>query len=107
MAKVKLHDWNVLDYLKTEEDMALYLEAAYEEGGVDFFLLALGDVARAKGVADLSNETGITRNGIYRALKPGANPTLATVSKVMGALDMRFSVVPSNEKEHKTREITT
>ena len=98
MAKVKLHDWNVLDYLRTEEDMALYLDAAYEEGDVDFFLLALGDVARAKGVAGLANETGLTRNGIYRALKPGANPSLATVNKVMYALDMRFSIVPNRGK---------
>ncbi len=61
----KLTRWDAADYLETEEDMALYLEACMEEDQGDGSLIraALGDIARAKGMTQLERDTGITRQG--------------------------------------------
>lgn len=86
--------WDSADHLKTEKDMALYLEACFEEGGEDsaFIAAALGDVARARGMMKLAETTGITRAGLYRALTKQSNPSFATVLKVIHALGLNLSV---------------
>jgi probable addiction module antidote protein len=82
--------YDAADYLKSEEDMVAYLEACLEEGGENPALLAaaLGDIARAHGMAELAAKTGLTREGLYKALSKNGNPTFATVMKVMRALGM-------------------
>ncbi len=63
MEKVKLSKWDSAEYLKTDEDMALYLEACLEEAGDDaaFIAKALGTIARAKGMTQLAKEAGLGR----------------------------------------------
>jgi probable addiction module antidote protein len=87
--------FDIADYLNNDEEMAGYLSAVLEEGGVELFLAALGDVARAKGISQLSSETGLTRNGIYRAFAQDGNPTINTVEKLLTSLGMRISVAPA------------
>jgi len=84
--------WDAADYLKTEAGMAAYLEACLEEAPDDPALIAaaLGDIARARGMADLAKKTGLTREGLYKALSKDGNPSLGTVLKVMRALGLRF-----------------
>lgn len=84
--------WDAADYLKTEADMAAYLEACLEEAPDDPALIAtaLGDIARARGMVDLAKKTGLTREGLYKALSKDGNPSLGTVLKVMRALGLRF-----------------
>jgi len=88
--------WDSAEYLKTEEDMQLYLEACIEESGDDpsFILHALGVIARAKNMSQLARDTGLTREGLYKALSPEGNPTFSTVSKVAKALGFKLSVQP-------------
>ncbi len=85
--------YDTADYLKTEEDIAAYLEAVMEEGGDDpaFVARALGIVARARNMAQLARDTGLSREGLYKALSGEGNPSFATVMKVARALGLRLS----------------
>ena len=80
------------DYLETEADIAAYLNAAFEDGDTSVIAAALGDVARAKGMTQLSKETGITRDGLYKALSPTGNPSFDTVQKVIKAFGLKLDV---------------
>jgi probable addiction module antidote protein len=85
--------WDAADYLKSEDDMAAYLQACLEEDPDDPALLAaaLGDIARAHGMVQLAKETGLTREGLYKALAKNGNPSLGTVPKVLKALGLKFT----------------
>ena len=83
------------EYLKTEEDIAFYLQAVLEENDPALFAHALGQVARAKGMTQLARDTSLAREALYRALSAEGNPELATVMKVMKALDLHLSAEPA------------
>jgi probable addiction module antidote protein len=93
----KLYDYDVAKHLRTSEEMAAYLQAAIEEsdGDAGFIAKALGDIARAKGMAELSRETGLGRESLYKALSSEGNPQLSTVLKVAKALGLRLHVKPA------------
>lgn len=84
------------DYLKTSEDIALYLEACIEEAGNDpaFIAHALGVVAHARNMSQLARDTGISREGLYKALSGEGNPSFATVLKVADALGLKLGFSP-------------
>ena len=88
----KFSRYDTVDYLKTEEDMALYLDACIEEDPGDGSLIrtALGSIARAKGMSQLARDTGISREGLYRALSAEGNPEFSTVMKVIRALGIKL-----------------
>ncbi|OGS94188.1 MAG: putative addiction module antidote protein [Gallionellales bacterium RIFCSPLOWO2_12_FULL_57_18] len=92
MKKIKLSKWDSAEYLKTDEDMVLYLEACLEEAGDDaaFIAKALGTIARAKGMTQLAKETGLGRESLYKALSGQGNPSFATILKVMNALGIKL-----------------
>jgi probable addiction module antidote protein len=94
---IKTTRWDSAEYLQTEEDIKLYLEASLEEGGEDpaFLVHALGVVARAKNMSQLARDTGLTREGLYKALSPEGNPTFATVAKVAKALGYQLTIQPA------------
>ncbi len=85
--------WDASDYLRSEADMAAYLQACIAEAPDDASLLtaAIGDIARARGMSQLAKETGLTREGLYQALSPAGNPSLATVLKVLKALGLTLA----------------
>lgn len=89
--------YDTADYLKTEADIAAYLEAAIEEGGNDpaFVARALGVVARARNLSQLARETGMSREGLYKALSGEGNPSFATVAKIVQALGLRVTFRPA------------
>ena len=72
----KTTTWDATDHLAPEADIAAYLNAAFEDGDTSVIAVALGDVVRAKGMTQLSKETGITRGGLYKALSPQGIPHL-------------------------------
>jgi probable addiction module antidote protein len=84
--------YDVVDYLKSDEDMVMYLEACFEEAGDDaaFIAAALGDIARAKGMSSIAAETGLTREGLYRTLSKDGNPSFSAVLKVMKAMGLKL-----------------
>jgi probable addiction module antidote protein len=88
MSKHKTKPWNVEKHLKTDADMVAYLEAALEEGDAELIATALGDIARARGMAQIAQETGLGRESLYKALSPNGNPEFATILKVVRALGL-------------------
>ena len=94
MTTLKLRKWDSAEHLKTDEDMAAYLEACFQEAGDDasFIAKALGNIARAKGMTQLSKDTGLGRESLYKALSGEGNPSFATILKVTHALGLKFHV---------------
>ncbi|MES3000221.1 MAG: addiction module antidote protein [Pseudomonadota bacterium] len=92
----KISDYNAGDYLKTPEDVAEYLELCFEEaqGDPGVIAAALGNAARASGMSQVARETGLTREGLYKALSADGNPNLYTIVKVLSALGLRMAVEP-------------
>lgn len=104
---IKTTRWDSAEYLKTDEDIQLYLDACMEEAGDDpaFIVHALGVIARAKNMSQLARDTGLTREGLYKALSPEGNPTFSTVAKVAKALGLQITIKapdkePANQQLH-------
>jgi probable addiction module antidote protein len=94
MTTLKLRKWDSAQHIKSDEDMAAYLEACLQEAGDDaaFIAKALGNIARAKGMTQLSKDTGLGRESLYKALSGEGNPSFATILKVTHALGLKFHV---------------
>ena len=88
--KIKTRPWDAAEHLKSEADLAAYLEAALEDGDPALIAAALGDIARAKGMSEIARETGLGRESLYKALSPEGNPEFSTVLKVVRALGLRL-----------------
>ena len=94
--KLGIKPFDAADYLQSDEDCALYLQACIDEAPDDaaLFSKALGDIARARGMMQLARDTGISREGLYKALGEQGNPSLSTVLKVLYALGLRLNIDP-------------
>ena len=99
----KLRDYDVAEHLRTPDEMAAYLNASITESDGDpaFVAKALGDIARAKGMAALARETGLGRESLYKALSADGNPQLATVLKVAKALGLQLRARPCAHEPNK------
>lgn len=97
MSDFELSQFDAAEHLKTPEDIAAYLDAALEEAGEDpgYFAHALGVVARAQNMSQLSRDTGISRQGLVKALAGDGNPSFGTVMKVTRALGIRLVTEPA------------
>ena len=93
---LKTTPYDSADYLRTEEDRAAYLAACMEEAPEDasFIAHALGIVARSRNMSQLARDTGLTREGLYKALSDSGNPSFDTVLKVVHALGYRLTMTP-------------
>ena len=96
---IKTTSWDSAEHLKTDEDIQFYLEACLEEAGDDpaFIVHALGVIARAKNMSQLARDTGISREGLYKAFSVDGNPTFATITKVVKALGLQLTVQNHNK----------
>ena len=83
------------DFLDNEEVIAEYLTAAAEDENPDVLLAALGEVARARGMARVAADAGLGRESLYKALAPGAHPRFETVAAVLRALNVRIALQPA------------
>lgn len=97
----KFSRWDVVDHLETDEDMALYLDACVEEDPGDGSLIraALGDIARAKGMSQLARDTGLAREGLYKALSADGNPEFSTIMKVIKALGLKLHASTAQQEK--------
>jgi len=86
----KFTHWDAAEYLKTEADMALYLDECAAEGDSRLIAAALGDIARARNMSQLAKDTGISRKGLYKALSGESSPTLDTVIRTARALGLKL-----------------
>ena len=92
---LKLHKWDTADWLTTEEDRLQYLVACIEEspGDAAYFAHALGDVARSRNMSQVARDSGLTREGLYKALSELGNPSFDTVLRVVRAMGYRLTIV--------------
>ena len=93
--KVNLLPFDAARYLTDDEAITEYMTAVLETEDTDLLLLALGDVARAKGMAQVAKDAGLGRESLYKARAPGAKPRLDTIRKVVRALGVRFTAHPA------------
>ena len=96
---MKTKPWDVVEHLDTPERIALYIEAVFEVGDPALISAAIGDVARAHGMAHIAAETGRSRESLYRALSEKGNPQLDTLVSVLKAIGLRLSVQPISQSE--------
>jgi probable addiction module antidote protein len=90
----ELPEFDAAEYLKTEEDMAAYLTVVLEENDASSLAQALGTIARARGMAQIARDSGLGREALYKALRPGAHPRFDTINRVCAALGVKLMVVP-------------
>lgn len=90
--------WDSADYLKTEQDCADYFAMCVEDDPGDGSLIrqALGTIARARSMTQLAKDTGLAREGLYKALSANGNPEFATIMKVIKALGLRLEARPGS-----------
>jgi probable addiction module antidote protein len=86
----KTAPFDAADYLDNDEVVAEYLNAALEDPNPDVFLVAVADIARARGMSQLAKDTGLGRESLYKALAPGAKPRYDTVLKLVRALGVQL-----------------
>jgi probable addiction module antidote protein len=93
MTKTTYAPFDAADYLDNDAVIAEYLSAAVDDPNPDVFLAALGDVAKAHGMARIAKDAGPGRESLYKALSSGAHPRYETVSAILRALGVKFAVV--------------
>jgi len=96
--KIKTTQWDAAEHLKTDEDIAAYLEAVLEDGNSTLIAAALGDIARAKGMSKIAKKAGLGRESLYKALSQEGNPEFATVLKVIRSLGLKLRVEAHSHK---------
>jgi probable addiction module antidote protein len=88
--RIKTRSFDASEFLKSEADMASYLEAALAEGEPALVTAALGAIAKARGMAQIAKATGLRRESLYKALSAEGNPEFSTILKVVKALGIRL-----------------
>lgn len=89
-----LPDFDPAEHLKDEEDVAAYLTVIIAENDPALLAAALGDIARARGMSEIAKGSGITREALYKALRPNSRPRFDTISRVCAALGVRLEAKP-------------
>lgn len=89
---VKTRHFDVAEYLETEEDIKMFLQAALEDGNPQDFIRALNTVARAIGMTEVAKRAGVTRASLYKSLAENGKPQFVTISKITRALGCKLAV---------------
>jgi probable addiction module antidote protein len=89
-----ISDWDPADYIETEADVLGHIEAALEYNDIPFLLSVMGHIARSKGMARIARGLGKSREGLYRSLAPGGNPSFQTVVQLLDILGFRLTPEP-------------
>jgi len=95
----ELPDFDAAEYLNSDQDIAEYLTAVIEDNNPALLAAALGDIARARGMSQVAKDSGIAREALYKALRPGSAPRFETISRVCAALGVRLVV----QSRHQAR----
>lgn len=90
--KIETAPFDAAEYLSDDETIAEYLAAALEDPNPDLLLVAIRNVARARGMAQLAQAAGLGRESLYKALRPGARPRYETIVRVLQALGVQLTV---------------
>jgi len=92
--RIRVKEFDPSAYLDNDEVIAKYLTAALEDSNPDVFLSAVRNVAKARGMSEIAESTGLGRESLYKAFAPGAKPRYDTVLKVLQSLGVRLTVTP-------------
>lgn len=87
---MKIKEYDIAEHLNSEEEMQMYLNEVMEDGEPSLVLSALGDIARARNMSQLSREVGMSREGLYHALSGKGNPTFSAMMKITKALGLKL-----------------
>lgn len=90
----ELPEFDPAEYLRDEDDVAAYLTVILEDNDPALLAAALGDIARARGMSQIASASGLAREALYRALRPGAQPRFDTVQRVCAALGVKLVAQP-------------
>ncbi len=93
----ELPEFDAAEYLNSEEEVAAYLTTVLEENDPALLAAALGDIARSRGMTQVAKDSGITREALYKALRPGSEPRFDTLSRVCAALGVRLVAQPATK----------
>ncbi|HEX3755249.1 MAG TPA: addiction module antidote protein [Rhizomicrobium sp.] len=104
-AKVSYAPFEIADYLDNETVVADYLSQAARDDNAAVLLKALSDVAKARGIAEVSKASGLGRESLYKSLAPGAKPRFETVATIIRALGVTFSIEVRKAKTARKREV--
>ncbi len=88
----RLASFDASDYLDNEETIAEYLAVALENPDQDAFMMAVRDVAKARGIASVATKAGLGRESLYKTLQSGSKPRFETVRRLLAALDVKLDV---------------
>jgi len=88
-----LSDFDIADYLDSKEAIAEYLSQVLADGDVNELLVALGHIARAKGMTEVAKKTGLVRESLYKTFQEGTKPKFETIVKVLDAFGVRLKAV--------------
>jgi probable addiction module antidote protein len=91
-----LPEFDAAEHLKTEEDITIYLNIVLEENDPALLASALGDIAKARGMTQIAKDAGLTREALYKALRPNASPRFDTISRVCQSLGVKLVAQPIN-----------
>jgi probable addiction module antidote protein len=94
--KNELSDFDISQYLDNNEIITEYLSQVLEDGDMDEFFVAIGNIAKAKGISKISNDTGLGRESLYKTFKKGSKPRFDTVLRVLKALDINLKACSIN-----------
>lgn len=88
--KEEVREFDTAHYLDSEEIIAEYLNAALDDGNPDLLLMALGNIAKARGMTQVAKSTGLGRESLYKSLSAGSKPQYETIVKVINALGLKL-----------------
>jgi probable addiction module antidote protein len=91
-----LPEFDAAEHLKTEEDITIYLNIVLEENDPALLASALGDIAKARGMTQIAKDAGLTREALYKALRPNASPRFDTINRVCQSLGVKLVAQPIN-----------
>ncbi|ANN68830.1 addiction module antidote protein [Bordetella bronchialis] len=92
----ELPEFDAAEFLNSEEDIAAYLTTVLEDDDPALLAVALGNIARARGMTQVAKDAGIAREALYKALRPGSDPRFETISRVCAALGVRLVAQPKS-----------
>ena len=93
---METREWDPARYIETKEDVIAHLEAALEENDNELLLRTIGHIARSKGMTQIANELGVTREKLYKSLSLKGRPSLETVIKLFDILGLQIKLVPKS-----------
>ncbi|WP_159990705.1 addiction module antidote protein [Pelistega ratti] len=99
-SRIKIKPVDISEYLDSEEMIEEYLKQAIEEGDPILLAHALADVAKARGMSEVAKKSGLSREGLYKALSGDTKPRYETLQKVLGALGFGLSIKPLQKIEN-------